>query len=139
MEIVKEFKFHMAHRLPLHKGKCRMLHGHTYKLVVHLEGEVEGYINTEGSGMVMDFGDVRHEIERIVLDRLDHATALWQNDELVIPLRQAGMKVAIFQLQPTAEAMIEEIWAWIVFGASLPRLKKLELWETDTSAAIKEG
>lgn len=134
MEIVKEFKFHMAHRLPLHKGKCRMLHGHTYKLVVHLQGIVNHEI-----GMIVDFAKLKDEVENLVLDRLDHATALWQSDELVTPLIQLGMKVEIFEKQPTAEIMLEEIYAWLRFQTLLGcQIKRLELWETDTSGAIKE-
>jgi 6-pyruvoyltetrahydropterin/6-carboxytetrahydropterin synthase len=132
MVIVKEFEFHMAHRLPLHKGKCRFLHGHTYKLIVYIDNEV----NSEG--MVIDFGDLKKEIERVVIDRLDHVTALWQSDQLIIPLRELGMKVEIFEQQPTAEVMIDVIWNWIIFDSTLVRLKKLELWETKTSGAIKE-
>ena len=36
MKIAKEFRWEMGHRLPLHDGACRNLHGHTYKAVVTL-------------------------------------------------------------------------------------------------------
>lgn len=52
----KEWTFDAAHQLPLHDGKCRNLHGHTYRVVV----TVHGPIIKEGpkSGMVIDFGDL---------------------------------------------------------------------------------
>ena len=38
MILVKEFEFDAAHNLINYHGKCERLHGHTYKLVVKLEG-----------------------------------------------------------------------------------------------------
>ena len=46
-KISKVFYFDAAHRIANHKGKCKNLHGHTYKLIVTIEGEIE-------SGMVID-------------------------------------------------------------------------------------
>ena len=40
MRIGKLFKFEAAHRLPNHPGKCKNLHGHSYKLEVVVNGEV---------------------------------------------------------------------------------------------------
>ncbi|CAM5715830.1 hypothetical protein SVIOM74S_09446 [Streptomyces violarus] len=43
MEIFREFTFEAAHRLPnVPEGhECARLHGHSYKVVVHVEGDVE--------------------------------------------------------------------------------------------------
>ena len=49
MLLIKEFEFDAAHYLPEYHGKCEKLHGHTYKLVVKLEGQ------PDAEGMVMDF------------------------------------------------------------------------------------
>ena len=38
MICLKEFDFDAAHFLPNYNGKCEHLHGHTYKLVVKVEG-----------------------------------------------------------------------------------------------------
>ena len=35
-KIAKEFNFDMAHMLDGHDGKCKNLHGHTYKLQVEV-------------------------------------------------------------------------------------------------------
>lgn len=40
MIIVKEFTFDSAHHLEWHQGKCHNLHGHTYKLQVGIQGEL---------------------------------------------------------------------------------------------------
>ena len=39
MVLNKEFKFDTAHLLPNHKGQCKNLHGHTYKLIISCTGE----------------------------------------------------------------------------------------------------
>ncbi len=62
-----------AHFLPGHK-KCGMLHGHTYKIELIIEGE-------NRNGMVLDFGDMK-EIMREVLAEYDHRSL---NDFLDYP------------------------------------------------------
>src|SRR5210317_1043455 len=41
MLISKTFKFDAAHKIPNYNGKCSQLHGHTWKLVITLEGEIK--------------------------------------------------------------------------------------------------
>jgi len=52
-----------AHMLPGH-SKCSVLHGHTYKIELVIEGEPEG-------GILLDFGEMK-KILREVLIRYDH-------------------------------------------------------------------
>ena len=54
-------KFSAAHFLPGHKGKCRNLHGHTWKVQVDIR------VNDLIEGMVVDFGDIK-----AVIDSVDH-------------------------------------------------------------------
>lgn len=82
--ICKRFTFEAAHHLPLHDGKCKRVHGHSYIVEVFVVGE----LHTTGpkSGMVMDYGDLSQlwklEFESVldhrdlnnVLDT-DHTTA----------------------------------------------------------------
>ncbi len=62
--------FSAAHRLPDHQGKCARLHGHTYGLEVTVEGTPQE--SGPSVGMVMDFGDLRERVGRLIVDRLDH-------------------------------------------------------------------
>jgi len=62
-----------AHFLPGH-GKCGILHGHTYKVEVVIEGKNE-------SGMVMDFADLKRSV-REILSVYDHKSF---NDYLEYP------------------------------------------------------
>lgn len=53
MILVKKFSFEAAHNLTKYHGKCEKLHGHTYRLVV----KIEGPLNEEE--MVMDFAELK--------------------------------------------------------------------------------
>ncbi|MBA5942452.1 MAG: 6-carboxytetrahydropterin synthase QueD [Methanophagales archaeon] len=53
--------FSAAHSLSRHPGKCKNLHGHTYKVDVVVEGE-----KREDTGCVADFADIKAVIEDVV-------------------------------------------------------------------------
>ena len=66
--IVKlETHFDAAHYLPNYEGKCSRMHGHTYRLIV----EVEGKPNPK-TGMVIDFSILKDIINEHILIYLDH-------------------------------------------------------------------
>ncbi len=69
MIIGKTFRFDAAHYLPLYKGKCKEMHGHTWHVTVEVEGEVQ----TEGefTGMVLDLHDLSSAVN-LVIGRYDH-------------------------------------------------------------------
>jgi 6-pyruvoyltetrahydropterin/6-carboxytetrahydropterin synthase len=68
MEIFEEYAFEAAHRLPnVPAGhKCERLHGHSYRVAVHITGPVDDH-----AGWVRDFADLADAM-RPILDRLDH-------------------------------------------------------------------
>ncbi len=66
MLITREFTFDSAHQLTDYYGKCESMHGHTYKLHVTLEGEVQK------NGLVIDFVVLKRIVKKHVLDILDH-------------------------------------------------------------------
>lgn len=86
MFVLKEFEFDAAHYLPEYNGKCEKLHGHTYKLVVKVEG------TPDKEGMVIDFIRLKNIVKEEVLSQLDHACL---NDILQ---------------QPSAENIA--VWVW---------------------------
>jgi 6-pyruvoyltetrahydropterin/6-carboxytetrahydropterin synthase len=67
----KRFTFEAAHRLPLHDGKCRRLHGHSW---VGWLGVSAASLREGGSedGMVVDFGRLARYLEPMVEQYLDH-------------------------------------------------------------------
>lgn len=65
MRVGRSFHIDSSHVLPGHP-KCGVMHGHTYRFDVVLEGE------PGVDGMLMDFGEMRDRVDAF-LDRLDHA------------------------------------------------------------------
>ena len=117
MVIFKEFTFDSAHflsRVP-ETHKCREIHGHTYKLIIFLEGQLH-----PESGWLMDFAEIK-EIMEPVLKIIDHK--LLNNVE--------GLE------NPTCELLAK--WIWDKIKPSLPLLSKIELHETPTSGVVYEG
>lgn len=117
MEIFREFTFEAAHRLPnVPEGhKCARLHGHSYKVIVHVEAPVE-----PESGWVMDFGDLKKAFKPLEA-RLDH---YYLNDI-------EGLE------NPTSEVLAR--WIWERLKPTLPDLSALTVRETCTSGCTYRG
>lgn len=77
LSLSKEFTFEASHQLPNHDGKCRQLHGHSWKLIVEVTGYVQASLPVDGrqpypkEGMVWDYSDIKRIVQPIV-DQLDH-------------------------------------------------------------------
>ncbi|MHB0936964.1 MAG: 6-carboxytetrahydropterin synthase QueD [Armatimonadota bacterium] len=65
--MVVEGHFSAAHEIRGHTGLCCKLHGHNYRVVVHLAGSELNEL-----GMLIDYGDVKHALGQ-VLQQLDHS------------------------------------------------------------------
>ncbi len=113
MKIAKEFTWEMGHRLPFHKGKCKNLHGHTYKLILELEG------NIDKNGMLIDFYDLKQFVNPI-LETLDHAFMVYKEDKkLIALLKQMKSKHVVVDFHSTAENISTYLLNKIA-GKSLP-------------------
>lgn len=117
MEIYREFTFESAHRLPnVPDGhKCARLHGHSYRVQVHVAGPVG-----ERSGWVMDFGDVKAAFQPLLL-QLDH----YYLNEI------EGLS------NPTSETLAA--WIWQRLAPDLPGLSRVVVRETCTSGCTYTG
>ena len=97
MKIAKEFRWEMGHRLPEHFGQCKNIHGHSYKMLVEIEGELNK------DEMVIDYYDVEKIINPII-EKLDHAFMVNKNDKVVLEfLEKMNSKKVIVNFQSTAE------------------------------------
>jgi 6-pyruvoyltetrahydropterin/6-carboxytetrahydropterin synthase len=97
MKIAKEFRWEMGHRLPEHFGLCKNIHGHSYKMLVEFEGELD--IN----GMIIDYYDVEKIINPII-EKLDHAFMVNKEDKLILDfLEKMNSKKVVVEFQSTAE------------------------------------
>ena len=115
-EIYREFTFEAAHRLPnVPEGhKCARLHGHSYRIEVHVRGPV----NPE-FGWVVDFGDIKRAFD-CVHNKLDHR---YLNEV-------RGLE------NPTSENLAR--WIWCRLAGFIP-LARVVVRETCTSGCIYEG
>jgi 6-pyruvoyltetrahydropterin/6-carboxytetrahydropterin synthase len=140
--IRKSFTFEAAHRLLNHDGKCRNLHGHSYKVEVFVERIT---LQTDGpkQGMVLDFTDLKTWWKPLEA-QLDHATILQEGDPLLnaLAFAQANPDFIMTTLwPPTAENLadwlVTELKGWLDNKAdSYDYLYcKVRVWETTTSWA----
>lgn len=139
IRLTKEFSFEMAHALAGYDGPCREIHGHSYKLFVTVRGIPEQNSNSPKFGMVMDFGDLKRIVNRLIVDRYDHALVLREteaNQTALATIRGLFNKIITTPYQPTCENMVEDFAR--VIAAELPagvELFSVKLHETATSFA----
>ena len=137
IRITKIFSFETAHILYGYDGKCKNVHGHSYKLFVTLKGVPIDDIHHEKNGMVMDFGDLKSIVNEEIVDVWDHAimlNALSPHQILGKDLEKQGHKVIYCDYQPTCENMLYDIAKKI--KSRLPnhvQLVYLKLHETENS------
>lgn len=138
IRLTKEFNFEMAHALWNYDGKCKNIHGHSYKLFVTVIGEpIIDKSNTK-HGMVIDFGDLKKIVNKNIIDIYDHCIVLSSESEYkeIIKTDQMFERVEITDFQPTCEMMI--IHFAKVIQQNIPKnitLHSLKLYETATSYA----
>lgn len=139
VRITKQFSFETGHALYGYDGKCRNVHGHSYKLRVTVIGEPISDKNHVKYGMVIDFSDLKKIVKEKIVDVFDHATVFNKNTphiELARELQDRDHSVILVDYQPTSENMIQD-FAQII-KAELPahiQLFSLRLQETASSFA----
>ena len=117
VELSRKFRFEAAHRLPRvpAEHKCARLHGHSFRFVVTVAGEVDPAL-----GWLVDFAVIQQAVEPVRLE-LDHR---YLNDI-------AGLE------NPTSEILAA--WLWRRLQLSLPLLAAIRVEETCNSACTYRG
>ena len=139
IRITKQFSFETGHALYGYDGKCRNVHGHSYKLSVTVIGTPISDNTNVKYGMVIDFGDLKKIVKEDIVDVFDHATVFNKNTphvELAKELSDRGHNVLLVEYQPTSEMMVIDFAEKI--KQRLPeniQLHSLRLQETATSYA----
>jgi 6-pyruvoyltetrahydropterin/6-carboxytetrahydropterin synthase len=113
VDLVVEFSFSAAHRLPRYPGRCHRMHGHSYRVELGVSGTP-----APDTGMVIDF----HAVEDAAGGLIRRVDGSCWNDVLD---------------NPTAEAIA--VWLWQALTPTLPALASLRLWETDQCSVIYRG
>ena len=139
IRITKKFSFETGHALYGYDGKCKNVHGHSYKLNVTVIGTPISDQNHVKFGMVIDFTDLKKIIKEEIVDVFDHATVFNKNTphvDLAKELKDRGHTVLLVDYQPTSEMMVidfaEKIKQRLPENISLHSLK---LQETESSFA----
>ncbi len=139
IRITKQFSFETGHALYGYDGKCRNIHGHSYKLSVTVNGTPINDTENVKYGMVIDFSDLKKIVKEEIVNVFDHATVFNKNTphvELARELKDRGHDVLLVDYQPTSEMMVIDFAEKI--KNRLPnniRLHSLKLQETATSYA----
>jgi 6-pyruvoyltetrahydropterin/6-carboxytetrahydropterin synthase len=139
IRITKQFSFETGHALYGYDGKCKNVHGHSYKLSVTVIGTPISDKENVKFGMVIDFSDLKKIVKEEIVDRFDHATVFNQKTphvELANEFKSRGHNVILVDYQPTSENMVIDFAEKI--KNRLPKsvaLVSLKLQETETSFA----
>lgn len=137
----REIQLDIGHRIPFHKALCSNVHGHRYRVLATIEGPATASTGASDDGMVADFGDLKHLMIREIHEPLDHAFAVWRDDE---PLRSflesQGFRLVVMEQVPTAENLARWCFARLDraceerFGKTV-RLMNITVWETPNCSA----
>lgn len=120
--IFKDFTFAAAHAIRGHTRGCQNLHGHNYRVRVHLRAA-----QLDELGMVLDFADLKEMMQEI-LGPFDHRVI---ND--IPPFDERNT---------TAELLSEYVFAEVarrLESQERVRVAKVEVWENETACAIYEA
>lgn len=141
-EATKEFRFEAGHTLDGHKGKCKNLHGHNYRVLVTL-----GAPKTNDMDMVKDFYDIA-EFAKEMFDTFDHAFIYNCNcadpfeRELRDVCKRHARKMVELPFRATAENMA--MFFYTLLKSELINQKadceivRVTVYETPTSYAVYE-
>ncbi|KAA9025816.1 6-carboxytetrahydropterin synthase QueD [Niallia endozanthoxylica] len=120
--VSKEFTFDAAHHLHQYEGKCKNLHGHTYKVIFGISGFVDE------RGILIDFGDIKEIWKSEIEIHLDHR---YLNETLPL-MNTTAENIVVWIYEKMTEALQKENRQQLYSGA---RVEFVRLYETPTSYA----
>jgi len=133
MKVAKEFRWEMGHRLPEHFGLCKNIHGHSYKMIVEFEGELNE------QGMVIDYYDVEKIINPLI-EKLDHAFMVCRDDKVVLEfLNKLNSKKVLIDFESTAENICNYLLGEIRKTKLTGNIKKIVVRVSETKNDYAEA
>ena len=130
--VTREIDFCYGHRLINYDGKCRYLHGHNGRAIIVLEAP-----GLDDRGMLVDFGEIKRQVQVWIDENLDHNLLLCRADPILTVLQERGERVFVMEHNPTAENIARLIFDRAI-AAGLP-VVEVTLWETENSFATYRG
>mgnify|MGYP005822196009 CR=1 FL=1 len=101
VKIGKEYRWEMSHRLQFYNGLCKNIHGHSYKMILELEGE------SDENGMLLDFYKI-DEIVKPILEAYDHSFVIYKNDiEILEFVKNNKFKMVELDFNTTSENLAQ--------------------------------
>jgi 6-pyruvoyltetrahydropterin/6-carboxytetrahydropterin synthase len=119
--VSKEFTFDSAHHLHAYEGKCKNLHGHTYKVVFGISA------TTDSIGLAVDFGDIKELWKSQIEPYLDHRYL----NETLPPMNTTAENMVYWIFEQMENALKTSN----INGTRQPRVEFVRLFETPTSYA----
>jgi 6-pyruvoyltetrahydropterin/6-carboxytetrahydropterin synthase len=119
-EISKDFVFSAAHQIRFHGGKCERLHGHNWRVRVHVRASELNRI-----GMVVDFADLQAMVAEIG-SRFDH-----RNVNEVPPFDEVNTTAELI-----ARFFFVEAARRLASEGDRVKVSRVEVWENEGSLAV---
>lgn len=119
--VSKEFTFDAAHHLHAYEGKCKNLHGHTYKVVFGISGKPDEV------GITVDFGQIKEIWKSEIEPFLDHRYL----NETLPPMNTTAENMVVWLYEQMEHALSQQE----AFIQQETRTEFVRLYETPTSYA----
>jgi 6-pyruvoyltetrahydropterin/6-carboxytetrahydropterin synthase len=119
-EVSKDFTFSAAHQIRFHGGKCERLHGHNWRVRVHVRAAVLDRI-----GMVVDFADLQRWVAEAGA-RFDH-----RNVNEIPPFDEQNTTAELL-----ARFFFQEVGAKLGGEGGRVAVSRVEVWENEGSLAV---
>ena len=116
--ITKKLVFDSAHYITDHEGKCKNLHGGRYDIEIKVKGRIDPM-----TGFVIDYSLIKNITKNLIINKFDHKTLNLTCPELA--------------WRSSTEFLSVYIWEELI--EFLPNLKKIKIYETETSFCEYEG
>jgi 6-pyruvoyltetrahydropterin/6-carboxytetrahydropterin synthase len=120
--VSKEFTFDAAHHLHCYEGKCKNLHGHTYRVILGLSGFIDE------RGIMIDFNEIKEIWKSEIEIHLDHRYL----NETLPPMNTTAENMVVWIYEKMSDALGKQDRQ---HGASGARVEFVRLFETPTSYA----
>ena len=116
--ITKKLVFDSAHFITDHDGKCKNLHGGRYDIEITIKDRID-----PTTGFVIDYSLIKNITKNLIIKKFDHKTL-----NLTCP-----------ELSWRSSTEFLSIFIWEELIEYLPNLKKIKIYETETSYCEYEG
>lgn len=136
LQVTKIFRFEAAHAIHGYAGKCRNIHGHSYKLYITVASKIPVDEYIPATGILFDFKDLKHLVNEAVIEKLDHRLLLSEAYLAEHPALRELENVTACEMEPTAENLL--LFIRKNLQEALPQgieLCELKIYETADSYA----